>query len=538
MSVQANNGGKSKLAARLLAAASGAWLLAWVAGPASGASYNFVPVSSTAADVPKATCGSGDSPESLLQGQVPLSARVSGFKGYSCNLKLLSAAHSRRGDGHWQQFVLAQDRKGHTCGYGGPAYWTGAPGTTVVDLTDPYRLHETALITTPGLTMPAEGIRASTTRGLLVGAYYNNEPSTNDVTHGFDIYDIGTDCRHPQALVSTTSITFPTAGLTVTGPRFDRIYGHEGALSPDDKTYWVADAPHGVYHAIDISDPSHPKWLAGFATSAFLKQQATTHGISISDDGNRAYAATDALPGPSGAMIAPATGEFRDGFVIMDTSEVQARKPHPRIHLISENDWHDGSVEQMTIPIKIHGKPYLVTTSEGGVGLATKNGIEAACQVGRIPFGMARIFDINDEAKPRLVKNLVLEVNDPKNCSLIMPEITAMESGDPLAGSFLYDIHMCSVDNRDDATTLACGYFNSGIRVYDIRDPANPKEIAYWVPPARAPGAIEWCAAIPILDASKGMLYSSCADSGVVAHKFEHGVWPFPNSTTPPEKQL
>ena len=349
----------------ILASAVGASILAAVAVPASAASYNLVPVSSPAADVPKATCGAGDQPELLLQGQVPLSARVAGFKGYSCNLKLLLAAHSRRGDGHWQQFALVRDRDGRICGYGGPAYWTGAPGTTVVDLTDPYRLHETALITTPGLMLPAEGIRASTLRGLLVGADYNNQPSTNDTTHGFDVYDVGTDCRHPQVLASTTSISFPTAGLTTTGPSIDRIYGHEGALSPDNKTYWVSDRPHQVYQAIDISDPMHPKWLTGLSTPAFLKQQAATHGISISDDGNRAYAATDARPGPSGAVIAAATGEFHDGFIIMDTSEGQARKPHPRIRLIGEIDWHDGSIAQMTIPVKIHGKPYLVTTSEG-----------------------------------------------------------------------------------------------------------------------------------------------------------------------------
>ena len=40
---------------------------------------------------------------------------------------------------------------------------------------------------------------------------------------------------------------------------------------------------------------------------------------------------------------------------------------------------------------------------------------------------------------------------------------------------FTYGSHYCSVDNRDNATALACGYFNSGIRVFDIRDPERPK---------------------------------------------------------------
>jgi len=33
--------------------------------------------------------------------------------------------------------------------------------------------------------------------------------------------------------------------------------------------------------------------------------------------------------------------------------------------------------------------------------------------------------------------------------------------------------------------TLACGYFNSGARVFDIRNPTSPKEIAYYNPVLR-----------------------------------------------------
>ena len=523
----------------------GALVLAALLPLAHGAEYvfNALPVSPTAADVSKATCGSGDAPEDLLQGQVPLYARLAGFKGHSCNLKLLSAAHSSRGDGLWQQFVTVRDRAGHLCGYGGPVDFTqGAPGTTVVDLTDPFHLHETAVITTPGLMYPGEGIRASTRAGLLVGAYYKNFPSAKEVTHGFDVYDVGSDCRHPKRLASTT-VSFPTAGLTAGFPRVDKTYGHEGAISPDGKTYYECDFPHGVVQVMDLSDPRHPKWLAGFAAPTWYKKLATCHGISVSDDGNRAYAASVADATVSEGKVeqlgaVPQKGEWHDGFLVLDTSEVQARKANPKIRLISESDWYDGSMAQMTIPVEVGGKPYLITTNEGGVGLAERDGIRTACAEGRTPFGMVRIFDLGNETKPRLVKALVLQMNDPKNCSLIMPEVAAMGSGQSWLNYFLYDVHMCSVDNRDNATTLACGYFNSGIRVYDIRDPAHTSEIAYWVPPAKGPGRIGWCAAIPTLDASKGMLYSSCADSGVVALKFTHGAWPFPTSSTPPDKQL
>jgi hypothetical protein len=118
--------------------------------------------------------------------------------------------------------------------------------------------------------------------------------------------------------------------------------------------------------------------------------------------------------------------------------------------------------------------------------------------------------------------------------------------------SFTYGSHYCSVDNKKHATTLACGYFNSGIRVFDIRNPLRPKEIAYYNPPSvltpspganhnRAggwvPGGPDWCSAQLQLDAKAGTLWSTCQQQGVVMLKFREGVWPFPDSRTPPGEQ-
>jgi hypothetical protein len=487
-----------------------------------------------------AQCGKQDTPEDGLQGQIPLPDRLSGFKGFNCNLTKTASVQPSRGPGQWSQFALAHDHAGHICGYSGGAYILTAPGTIVVDLTDPNNAVQTEILQTAAMTGPGEGLRAHSGRGLLVSGHYELQvPNSGPNAHGFDIYDIGTDCRHPKLLSSTSSISFDTTGLPQypgggAWPNPDQVYGHEGGLAPDGMTFYLSDVPHALYHAIDISDPKNPQLLASFQnpfmTRSPGKGQGGDHGVSVSTDGKRAYFAStaDDLTGP----LPPATGPWFNGFVIADTSEIQARKPNAKIRFISSEYWNDGAVTQMTIPVKIKDKHYLITSEEFGVGQANTNGIKAACAAGRTPFGMVRIHDIEDERVPKEITKIILEANDPKNCPLISPEVTAQNGF-----GFMYDVHMCSVDNREEATTLACGYFQSGIRVYDIRNPKQPKEIAYFVPAALTKPGIG-CGAIPILDAKKGMLYSTCSDSGVLSLKFREKVWPFEDSKTPRDKQL
>ncbi len=158
---------------------------------------------------------------------------------------------------------------------------------------------------------------------------------------------------------------------------------------------------------------------------------------------------------------------------------------------------------------------------------------------------MARIIDISDETNPKIVSRLMLETHDPGNCPKVLPDVVGLLT-------FTYGSHYCSVDNKHHATTLACGYFNSGIRVFDIRDPLRPREIAYYNPAGTTTptpgsnhnrlggwvaGGPDWCSAQVHLDAKGGTLWSTCQDNGALALKFRKGVWPFPDSSTPPGAQ-
>jgi hypothetical protein len=490
----------------------------------------------------KANCGAGDRAETGLAGQIPMAERTAGFQGFNCNLEKASSVLPSRGSNVWEQFASVTDRSGRTCGYMGPADFAPTNfGTVVVDLTDPHQPVETAVLNTSAMQGPGEGLRVHAGRGLLVSAFYAYLPAEDGhVSHGFDVYDVGTDCRHPQLLFSTTNLQFPSGSLvpptTGSWKPVEAAYGHEGAFAPDGLTYYISDMPHGAYHAVDLVDPTNPQLISTFVNPGYITSGVTgaggaPHGVSIRLDGNRGYLASADFRFEG---TVPETGDWWNGFVIVDTSEVQARRPNAKMHVISEEYFRDGAGMQMTIPMQINGKKYLVAEGEAGWGLGNSAGNKQACAAGKTPFGIAKIYDIEDETKPKLVSNLIFEANDPKNCALITPEVDASANGLPL----IYDVHMCSVDNRENTTTLACGYFQSGIRVYDVRDPARPKEIAYYNPPAKAGQPPGWCGAIPILDAARGMIYSACADGGVVALKFTNGVWPFPGTTTPADRQL
>jgi hypothetical protein len=500
--------------------------------------------------VPKATCGPNDRPETALQGQVPAAMRAAGFNGFNCNLMLVGQA---RGDGaNWQTTQFKQrlrqgedddqdhDRgRGNTqrvCGYHGTAAAARSlPGRTnfgvrVLDLTDPSDPTITAYLNTPAMHDPWESLKVNERRQLLGADNGQNGGGGPEV----DIYDISQDCRFPQLLASMPVGTGADGGMVAP------IIGHEGSWAPDGLTYYGGDIRNSQYYAVDTTDPTRPKLLATWRTGI-----ATVHGMSISDDGKRGYFVSLGFNTPAD-LTNPGTPPT-NGLLIYDLSEIQARKPNPQVREISRLLWKDGSVAQHTIPVRIKGKPYVVHIDEAGSGgLSNSAQHAAACAAGFPPFPMARIIDISDERNPKIVSRLALETHDPRNCAAVAPDIVGL-------ATFTYGSHYCSVDNKKHATTLACGYFNSGVRVFDIRDPVRPKEIAYYNPPGtRTPspgsnhatrvggwisGHPDWCSAQVHLDAEKSTLWTTCQDNGVVMLKFREGVWPFPDTRTPGGEQ-
>jgi hypothetical protein len=487
--------------------------------------------------VPKAVCAEGGTPESALQGQVPAALRQAGFQGFSCNLKL---AGQFEGEGGSWSSAFFRDPGGRTCAYHATAHPIGFvsgkpigrvnPGVPVIDITDPTKPWRSMSLTTAAMIDPWESLRVNARRQVLLADNGGNGGKLGGPE--IDIYDLSADCRTPQLLASMEVGTGKDGGIQP--PASAR--GHEGNVSPDGLTYYIGDIVSRRYHAIDITHSTRPRMVASFDMQSGSFDKA--HGLSVSEDGKRVYAVTSS--GPTPEEVLDPNAKTRNGFLILDTSEVQARVPNAQMKVISATTFKDGSVAQHTIPVTIAGKPHLVMVDEGGsAGLSDTANAKLACEAKLSPYPMARIYDISDETKPVLVSKLMLETHDPANCDKVLPDIAGLSI-------FTYGSHYCSVDNRNNGTALACSYFNSGVRVFDIRNPARPKEIAYYNPagvtapragsvhsqmPWAGRGGPDWCASRVDFDFDRGLLTTMCQDNGLLMLKFAENTWPFAQST-------
>ncbi|KML19710.1 MULTISPECIES: LVIVD repeat-containing protein [Burkholderia] len=521
-------------------------LLAVMSFAGCGGSNDSTPTQSVADYVvPKVTnCSAGSSPETALQGQVPAALRQGGFKGFNCNLKLVSQL---QGEGASWSAATYTDQRGQTCFYHAtmgqtPAYSNPAapprlhPGVPVINISDPANPVRVESLTSVAMIDPWESLRVNQKRGILA--------ADNGLAGGggpeIDIYDIASDCTHPQLLASVAVGTGVDGGVTPqTAP-----LGHEGAFSEDGLTYFVGSPLSKEYYAVDLTIPSRPKVISSISMQE-LGFGFVPHGLSVNDDGTRAYFVAAGNMGAYGDGPPPlnnAALKGSNGFFVIDTSEVQARRTGAKMHLISTVPVKNGSTAQHTLSFKVKGRPYILEADEGGAGGAADSAaasVKTACNANLSPFPMAHIYDATDESSPKLISELRLETHVVANCSQVIPDLMGLQG-------FTYGSHYCSVDNRQNATALACSYFNSGIRVFDIRDPAAPKEIAYFNPPSVSnPGAgsghlmfgqykqggPDWCSARLDFDFDRHLLTTACQDNGMLVLSFDNGVWPFPEST-------
>jgi hypothetical protein len=435
---------------------------------------------------PRAECLPGGIPEGTMQGRVTAEDIAAGRleRGYRCNMTVVGQSGSTGGF-RVHRYV---DAAGHECAYYDTAllFPTNAlslsaepTGVAVLDMTDPSRPVRTTTLVTPAMQTPHESVNISVERGLLAAVTGNPTAYPGIV----DVYDLSKDCRQPELQASLPA----------------SIFGHESGMAPDGKTFYPTSIGTEHTTAVDLTNPRVP--------TRIWEGRYGTHGMSVSDDGNRGYFATG------------------DGLVIADLSEVQARRPDPQVREISRLTWSNMTIPQFAVPVTIGGKPYLVEVDEYSTG-ADGSGV-----AGNGPrVGAARIIDISDERNPFVVSNIRLGVHQPENRAAIANDPGAQN---PTQG---YAAHYCNVPQRREPGILACSMILSGLRVFDIRDPARPKEIAYHVAPPSTVSETggptideraNWAMSQPAFAPERGEIWYSDGTSGFYALRMDPRVWPF-----------
>jgi hypothetical protein len=401
-----------------------------------------------------ARCGPDDRPERGVSGEVRLIDQLSGASrlGASCNLRWVGGHRLVGGDTQMTWFGRCAYRVVPSAGLGAPS-----DGVAVLDVRDPSRPRWTTTLREPqwagqgGVLNVHEGIHASERSGLLV------VPAGRVVS----TYDVRTDCTRPKLLS-----TFDTGRAADLVSQTGATSGfHSGQLSPDG-TFWYGTttgvegflAPLGpCLTVVDLLDPRHPKvatrWGGGFPC----------HDLGFDPSGQRAYVGTyTTTVGHPSAVVAAFTpvgiaSKLLTGMTVVDVSEIAAREPGGRIVQLGQVNGGDQHTETFA---RIGGRPYVIGAEE------------ATC-----PNGNGRIVDVSDPERPRQVSKITLGVNRPIGCPATVLETDRQDN------LLLYTSHYVSVDDPDDATLAFFSWYAAGLRVFDIRDPAHPVEVAYFNPP-------------------------------------------------------
>jgi hypothetical protein len=249
-----------------------------------------------------------------------------------------------------------------------------------------------------------------------------------------------------------------------------------------------------IYRIVDIADPANPREVGRFSLP---EQTAPTPGLKFSShgpahiEGNRAFLS------------------YGDGGgIILDVSEMA----QPR--MISQLAFRGITATQ--------GIHTFLPLPRRKIALIND---EAIRENGDENLNLAGIADISDEKQLRMISLFPLPEPPPESGLKNFYE----KGGRFGPHNHHHPNHQTCLEDRDDIAYLT--YFNAGLRVYDIRDARQPKEIAYFVPgdpkvrvgakPSKLVAQTE-----DVLVDRRGFIYLSDKNHGIHILRLQH-VWPY-----------
>lgn len=225
---------------------------------------------------------------------------------------------------------------------------------------------------------------------------------------------------------------------------------------------------------VDMSDPAHMKevgrwWFPGQHVAGGEKPEWKEKGFR--------YALHHAIPRGNRLYL----GYWDAGLIILDNSDPTKPK------LISHLQFPPEETRDSHSAVPMPGRNILVLTHE-----ETK---EAGAST---THQRVRLIDISDERHPRVIS--------------ILPRVPEGDFGSRGGRFGPHNVHEGRPGSLQDGNTLYLTYFNAGLRVYDISDATNPREIAYFVPePPPRRRSIEFDDVLVMPD---GLIYASDRKGG------------------------
>jgi hypothetical protein len=406
-----------------------------------------------------AECDPNDRVEGEVQGEVPIADQLSGAskQGYACNIRAV-ANEDFGGIGGDIQLTWSGD-----C-----AYMVVPKGTATSDGVGVVRIDPGTGQAVPNsmqvIRLGDWAGKGGGTLGIHEGIHANDVAKILVVPIGnmISVFDISNDCAKPKHRFDMTDDSVDPDPTHADAAGAAGI--HSGQLSPDGTQYFATDigngavAPNGPCLTIfDLRTRAIDHWGDDFPC----------HDLDISPDGTRAflgyYGAGVGHPAAVvGAFTPVGASHAVSGLRIADISEVTARLQDPKIRILGEITGG-----------RQHTEVYAEQRDEkGNVRKLVLGAEEAYC-----PNGNGRIVDVTDEdpTKWAQISELRLEINSLPNCG----QASYNQNADVLH----YMSHYLSVDDPKDARLAFYTWYGSGLRVFDISIPEEPKEVAYFNPP-------------------------------------------------------
>ena len=412
-----------------------------------------------------ALCGRNDIREPGIQGEVPAGQTAN----YNCGVKVIG-----------QLPIVGNVHGTGKCAYVRPRGQGGTPNEaqiSVIDVSNPTKP------VVAGSPLPVhngtESFRVVVTkeRAILVS--------------GSSIYDIS-DCLHPNLAGEIKWPDTPLPGVARKNFPHDIRVNHTGTKVYASFGLWDADITN-------LKDPSswkvtdHRCEIAAQIPGPWqeVHRQSLKAGRTLCDDA--------AKPAPMGSNYLIGTSPFQASLLwpqlshSPDLNSDDTRlyvgdqaggtgalwAPEPKLRIIDITKSPYTVIGEAPGPghgldwFRAGGREYVLHSNEGGSkGIATQSEAGNSCQPYPRPTALGWGFegivsDVTDPAHARNVSMLRLAINDPEFC-----DVRKASGRDPWIAYHL-------IDNPMNAKFAAVNFGDAGLRIFDVRNPLQPNEVAY-----------------------------------------------------------